>query len=300
MFLAAFTMVAVAAEEAHALLPVYRCAYDFQTKTDAQVRRQWAQQGRLANPWKYMVNGALSPDPRYWDPQYTQSAIDYAAQGDQVYPSFVDPGAGYAIWKPSYVYSLNTPYTFKPAAVFMDGVCLGGCYTPDQAVLFADGEVPIESAMKENRKDLLTLSPDATLDALSFFTNEVGMFIADKVPTEQEILTFHTEGGGELKVTLEHPLVAEDGTMRMAQRFMVGDSLLREDGSPDVIKDITKTKWVGQAYNLKPVTTDFVTNILVAQGFLNGSLRYQHEWVELANRELLRKSIPEGALPTKR
>jgi hypothetical protein len=221
------------------------------------------------------------------------------AQGIQVYPGYVDPATGYGVWRPATAVTSATPYTTKPPQVFMDGICMAGCYTPDQAVLFDNGAVPIEKAMASSLTGLTTLAPDATVDAISFITNTVGMYLADKVPAEQDILTFRTESGGEIKVTLEHPLVSENGTVRAARYFQAGETLLREDGSLDVIREIKQNKQLVKAYNLQPITTDKVSNILVAQGFLSGSLRYQHEWVEDVNREILRKNVPDEVIPVR-
>jgi hypothetical protein len=299
--IAAFALVAAVTGEASALLPAYRCWYDQLDNTNALARRQWAQAGRNANPYNFTVNGALAPDYRFWDSTYTADATAYANQipAVQVYPGYVDPNNGYAVWKPAQVITVNTPFTTKPAAVFMDGICMGGCYTPDQAILFDEGEVPIERAMSEGLPGLLTLTSDSTAESLSFFKNTVDFYLADKVAAEQDILFFRTQSGGELKVTLEHPLLSEDGTIRSAKQFQAGDSLVREDGSPDVIRSIEEQKQFVKAYNLQPVTTDKVSNILVAQGFLNGSLRYQHQWVEDANRALLRKNVPDDVIPVR-
>jgi hypothetical protein len=290
---ASFVFVSVLATEASALLPTYRCSYDQITDPAvAQLRRQWAQSGRNANVYGYPGG----TDPRFWDPTYTTDSLAYAAQGVQVYPGYVDPNNGYAVWKPAAPITNSTPYTYKPPAVFMDGICMAGCYTPDQTVFFEDGAVPIGTAMEKNLTGLMTLTPASTADAMSFFVNKVDMYIVDKVPAAQEILTFRTESGGELKVTLEHPLLSEDGTVRSAREFRPGESLLRKDGSPDMIMQIDRNKWTGKAHNLQPITTDKVSNILLAQGFLSGSLRFQHQWVEDVNREVLRKNVPDDVI----
>ncbi len=71
----------------------------------------------------------------------------------------------------------------------------------------------------------------------------------------------------------------------------------REDGSFDVIVSIDKKQLYTQTYNLRPVTTDLLSNIVVAQGFLNGSARFQSEFVDELNRVLLRANIPRDVIP---
>lgn len=193
----------------------------------------------------------------------------------------------------------NVSYTYKGDSgdIYNEWVCEPGCYTPDQEIRFADGYVPIVRAVEAGMIDVVTLTPESTFDRLSFMTNEVQNYTFDMKPVEQEILIFTTESGRQLKVTTQHPIVAEDGTIRPAMDFREGERLVREDGSLDPITSIESTQWVGQTYNLRPVTTDLVSNVLVAQGFLNGSLRYQVEYVQELNRLILRENIPVDAIP---
>jgi hypothetical protein len=54
---------------------------------------------------------------------------------------------------------------------------------------------------------------------------------------------------------------------------------------------------VTKVYNLRPATTDLMTNIIVAQGYLNGSARYQSEYLKYLNRVLIRQNIPAELIP---
>ncbi|MFP2907631.1 hypothetical protein ACLESD_21785 [Pyxidicoccus sp. 3LFB2] len=58
-------------------------------------------------------------------------------------------------------------------------------------------------------------------------------------------------------------------------------------------KDLVVTK----AYNVRPVTTDLTSNILVAQGFLSGSQRFQSEYLTEMNRLIIRSNVPDGIVP---
>ncbi len=124
------------------------------------------------------------------------------------------------MWKPIPNNSITpaTPYNVKPQQVMMDGICQAGCYTPDQAVLFGPGSVPIREAQETGLRDVITLAPDATAESVSFMRNTVASFVFDKVDSYQDILTFRTESGGELKVTLEHPLMTQDGALHPARQ----------------------------------------------------------------------------------
>jgi hypothetical protein len=174
------------------------------------------------------------------------------------------------------------------------GECQVGCYTPEQKVRFSTGEVGIAEALQSHRTDLITLAPDASMDRLSFQTGRVVAYTADVVDAEQTILNIRTRLGGHLRVTTNHPVLDGTGVMKQADEFQEGDELVREDGSLDPIVSIEKELYFGKTYNLKPSTYDAVTNIVVAQGFLNGSGRYQDKSVIEGNRILLRQNIPDS------
>ena len=172
--------------------------------------------------------------------------------------------------------------------------CVIGCYTPEQKLRFSTGEVTIREAMQSHRTDVVTLSPDATMDRLSFQTGQVVAYTADVVDAEQPILNIRTRLGGHLRVTTNHPILDGTGVMKQADAFQEGDELVREDGSLDPIASIEKELYFGKTYNLKPSTYDTTTNIVVAQGFLNGSGRYQDKTVTENGRVLLRQNIPDA------
>ena len=171
------------------------------------------------------------------------------------------------------------------------GLCVAGCYTEDTALQFADGPMGIKSAALSSKGDLVTLSPDATFDNLATVTNKVDRYTTDVVEALQTIYTLRMSSGGRLRVTNEHPLLGPDGVIRQAQTLKVGDSLVRADGKPDPIVDIQVAKVMGKVYNVRPVTTDYVSNVVIAGGYLNGSLRYQNEFLDTINSLILRRSL---------
>ena len=77
----------------------------------------------------------------------------------------------------------------------------------------------------------------------------------------------------------------------------MGDELVRADGSLDPIVKIDRTIHEGKVYNLRPVSEDHVSNVLVAQGFLVGSSRFQNDDVEYMNRVILYTSVPQQTIP---
>jgi hypothetical protein len=187
----------------------------------------------------------------------------------------------------------------QPAATpfHVNGYCESACYTPEQELLFSDGYVPILEAVNTLREDLITLTPDSTLDNLQLHTNRTYSYTREIRDAEHTIFVLTTESGGKLSVTHEHPVINGEGRMVQAQTLKVGDSLVKADGTLDPIVDIQKTTHFGKVYNLAPVTTDLVSNVLVAQGFLVGSVRFQNDEVGYINRIILYRGMPAEHIP---
>lgn len=184
----------------------------------------------------------------------------------------------------------------RPADVFLFSMCEYGCFAPEQKLLFSSGETAIESAIAQRKLDLVTLAPNATFDSLTYVGNEVGAYTADVAAQRQELVEIRMESGRVLRVTTGHPLIAEDGTIRLAREFQLGDRLIRKDGGFDAIVGFNSVDYVGKVYNVKPVTTDATSNVVVAEGYLSASQRYQTPVVQYLNRKIIRRSVPDWAL----
>jgi len=175
--------------------------------------------------------------------------------------------------------------------------CESSCYAPDQEVLFAGGATPIVDAIQKQRTDLITLAPDATLDNLQVQTNDVYSYTSETRDSEHILYEIITESGGKLRLTNEHPVVNSEGRMVRAQDLKVNDELLKLDGTRERIVSVERGTHYGKVYNLRPVSRDQVSNVLVAQGFLVGSARYQNEDVRLMNRIILQLAVPQEVMP---
>ncbi|WP_224240221.1 Hint domain-containing protein [Hyalangium gracile] len=182
-------------------------------------------------------------------------------------------------------------------AFHVNGYCEAACYTPEQKILFSSGEVPILEAVRSLREDLITLTPDSTLDNLRLQRNSTYSYTRELRDAEQKLCIITTQSGGKLSVTLEHPVINGEGRIVQAQTLEVGDALVKADGTLDPIVDIQRTTYFGKVYNIAPVSTDLVSNILVAQGYLVGSVRFQNDEARYLNRILLYQSVPDDVLP---
>ena len=175
--------------------------------------------------------------------------------------------------------------------------CVSSCYAPDQNLRFSGGDVNVVVAMKARRDDLVTLTPGASLDDLSLQTSRVASYTTEIRDAENVIYKLTTASGGSLKVTNEHPMITSSGRLVQAQQLAVGNELLKADGTPDPIIGIEKTTYFGRVYNIKPVSTEPVANILIAQGYLVGSSRFQNDDVSYMNRILLLHQVPDEVMP---
>ncbi|HET9624875.1 MAG TPA: Hint domain-containing protein [Kofleriaceae bacterium] len=227
------------------------------------------------------------------------------------YPSFdtTVSGTGTALFPPPNA-NINSPCTlftdpngvtpYTGANYFVAFYCAAGCYTADQQVAFGKGDEKIIDAYTELRNDVVTLAPDATLDDPRTQVSPVLSYTRDAREGNQVIYIVTTQSGGQLKVTNSHPVMVSDGVsgkLVMAEKLHVGDELVKADGTPDAVASIEKQNYFGRAYNLQPVTTDHVQNILIAQGYLVGSLRFQNDDLNYMNRALLFRAVPTEVVP---
>lgn len=178
------------------------------------------------------------------------------------------------------------------------GVCTSGCYQGDQNLLFAEGNVEIAQAMEANLKNVVTLSSQATLEKPSSQLSPIRNFLASIRDAQHELLEFRTLSGGALTVTVEHPLLDSEGKMRRADTFKNGEALVQASGQADPIVSIVGKTTFGKVYNLDVQSEGSLENIVIAQGFLNGSLFYQNGGgVAKLNQVIFRQSVlPSGLL----
>jgi len=189
------------------------------------------------------------------------------------------------------------PANTSVTGFFVNGFCTSSCYTPDEQVSFASGDQPIAKALDGMITGVKTLTADSTIDNFALQTDDVQSYTREIHDSTHVIFDIVTKSGGELKVTDKHPVIVDSGRVVEAQSLKVGDKLIKADGARDVIISVTKTSYFGKVYNLKPVSLNHVSNIIVAQGFLVGSSRYQNEDVDYMNRVILGRSIPKSVIP---
>jgi hypothetical protein len=183
---------------------------------------------------------------------------------------------------------------------FVVAYCESSCYTPDQNLRFSTGDVNILEAANALRDDLVVLSSDATLDSPSTKVSRVYSYTRELRDAKMPIWKVTTASGASLSITAEHPVLVsngQDGRLIKAEKLREGDDLVKADGTPDPIVHIEKTSYFGKVYNIKPTATEHVSNILIAQGLLVGSARFQNDDIAYMNRALLFRAVPDEVMP---
>lgn len=101
--------------------------------------------------------------------------------------------------------------------------------------------------------------------------NEFGVksFVKDLIPTEQKILEINTRSGKTVRVSLNHPLLTEDFTMKQAQDLTLNNSLITSAGEADPITSINQVKYFGKLHNMYVDTPRLEQSLYIVQGLIS-------------------------------
>ena len=216
----------------------------------------------------------------------------------QLFPPPPIPGSNPPVYpNDCSLYTNQTGTTKYVGTWYMNGYCTSSCYTPEQEIRFATGNEKILDAMNALSNNVTTLAPGSTLQKIQLKTDSVASYTRDLHESTQVIFHIRTASGGELRVTDKHPVILAQGRVVEARSLKAGDQLIKANGAHDRIVSVTKTTHLGKVYNIKPRSTNRVSNILIAQGYLVGSSRYQNEDVDYINRIILGRSMPAHVIP---
>ncbi|SMF34858.1 hypothetical protein [Pseudobacteriovorax antillogorgiicola] len=269
-----------------------RCENDSLNTATARVRLLWAKNSKIIplrtfNKWYYTV--VIDEDTL--ESKVTLDPLPY-------YPTFGkwDAAAKKVVggyWKPE---AHGMP-DVVPAPNTWIGSCRASCYTPYQQILTDNGYMEIQDALDSLYPTIATVKLGSTLESVDLEFSDIGKYVISGDDSLHDIVTLVTEDGGEIEVTDNHPLVDGKGYIREAKTFDIGDQLVTEDGLKVSITAIDSKEFYGQVYNYEPKQESLLGNIVVAQGFLNGSARYQSSYKSYLDRELVRTQIDPNLLP---
>ncbi|QRK13481.1 hypothetical protein JQX13_06105 [Archangium violaceum] len=174
------------------------------------------------------------------------------------------------------------------------GTCVAGCFTPSQHVDFGGRDVTVPEAYASGLTQVTALTADARLDALSFGNQPIRSYVAGD--TQEDIFLLQSSDGRRIEVTSTHPMLLADGTMVKAHALKEGDRLLGSDGSKLELSSVSVFSFKGKVWNVRPASQNKTENVMSAEGFLTGSVRYQNEWASDDYRLSIREEVDVSGL----
>lgn len=269
-----------------------RCSHDSLSNTEAQGRYEWMVKCQNQLP---IVKEFLE---HFDDVQKGNYAID--SKGQHLYPSFMNRATNPE--KPWIAPKNKNAACTMPATAYVATVCVSSCATPEQLILAEEAAnsknmkyVPFIEALTKNYGFVASLQSAQSMGSKAVQKTKVDQWVTELLDTEHDILVFRMKSGREIKVTTNHTLVASNGYMKVAKDFKVGDNLVQLGGVLDPIVSITPAKHLGKVYNVFVKSSAIHHNILVLNGYLNGSAYFQNDGAKQLNRSLFRKTMTQGA-----
>lgn len=267
----------------------HRCSQDSLSNSEAFGRHQWMNKCRNEVP---AIDDFLN--------MLEDIHKEAKNKGRNVYPTFmIADSKKEKAWK--------APVTDKascdvPKGAYVAAVCLSSCATPEQQILaYAKANVkakytPFKTAHDERYGFVSTLMSHSSMSSKQTQKTKVDQWVTELVDSDHTILEFRTASGGLIRLTPNHPVVADDGTMRLAGEFKVGDNLVKLGGSLDRITSIDTLGYFGKVYNVFVNSADPAQNVVITQGFLNGTAYFQNEGQANLNRTIFRQNLVKGAV----
>jgi hypothetical protein len=273
----------------------HRCSQDSLTTDQAQGRYDWMVkcQGQFPVIKEFLTNFA--------DVQIKLGYKRYASLGSgnqEIYATFMD--RAFNPEKPWIAPTKATAPCVMPTTAYIATVCVSSCATPEQQIMAEDAAskkmkyTTFIDALTANTAYVATLKEE-NLKSKAVAKIKVNQWVTELVDTQHDILVFKMKSGRELRVTPNHPVLAQDGMMRTAAEFKVGDSLIQLGGDLDKVVSIAPIKHFGKVYNLFVESDEAVKNIVVTNGYLNGSAYFQNAGAKDMNRSLFRTNMTRGA-----
>lgn len=105
------------------------------------------------------------------------------------------------------------------------------------------------------------------------------------------MLILEGENGRRLEVSPNHAIVAADGSVVPANTLREGDGILDQYWHVVPLLKIQTREYEGTVMNILPQSREKKENILIAEGFLTGSMRFQNQWARQSFRLMLRDNL---------
>lgn len=274
-------------------LVAHRCSQDSLSNEEANGRYKWLLKCRDQVP---AIDEFLTAFEGY-EKMTIYKTENLILNGRIVYPTFL-----YKSGKPWLAPKSDKGSCSVPDGVYIATVCLASCATPEQMILsqeVANGKLKYATfleAMQNDFKFVASLASNSSMSSKRVQKTAVDQWVTELIDGNHDILEFTMKSGGSLQLTPNHPLVAADGSMKLAGDFKVGDSVVKLGGERDPIVGIRPFVHYGKVYNVFVKSNEIHKNIVVTNGYLNGTAFFQNEGAQNLNRVLLRGALIKGVL----
>jgi PKD repeat protein len=187
-----------------------------------------------------------------------------------------------------------------PSTVYVAAVCLSSCATPEQNIMVEDDAtkslvyMTFGEAWQKKIAFVATLQSESQMSSKDVIHTKVDQWVTELIDTDHEVLEFRMKSGGQLRVTPNHPLLGSDAILRLSSDFKVGDKLVKLGGETDEIVSITSSNYFGKVYNVFVKSAAVHKNIVVTNGYLNGTAMFQNEGAEFVNIQLFKGKLING------
>jgi PKD domain-containing protein len=268
----------------------YRCSQDSLSNEEANGRYQWMLKCQDQVP---VIKEFLE---KFDHVTADNNNIDTSER--KLYPTFMDRSTKPE--KPWIAPKKVSGRCVVPSTVYVAAVCVSSCATPEQQIIAdvkAQGQgkyVSFIEALTKNYSHVVTLKNTDSIKNKAVEKTAVSQWVTELIDGEHDIIVFTMKSGRSIKLTPNHPVVAADGMMKLASDFKVGDSLVELGGHLDPIESLDHIKHYGKVYNLFVKSSEIQKNIVITNGYLNGTAFFQNEGAQNMNRSLFKNKLTQG------
>lgn len=271
-----------------------RCSHDSLSNTEAKGRYDWMVkcQDQLPVIKEFLASFA----------DVTVSVggkkVGLGSAGQELYATFMDraynPEKAWIAPKKA-----NAACTM-PATAYVATVCVSSCATPEQQILAEDvvskklKYMSFIDAFTQQTANVGTMQSADSLNKNAVVKTKVDQWVSELVDGNHEILVFKMKSGRELRVTKNHPILDKDGSMKVAEEFKIGEALVQSGGTLDPIVSINEISYFGKVYNVFVQSNAPHKNVVLINGYLNGSAFFQNAGAKEMNRTIFRNNMTRG------
>lgn len=268
----------------------HRCSQDSLSNSEANGRYQWMLkcQDKVPVIKEFLEN--------FDHVKVAGNSIDTSSR--KLYPTFMNRATKPE--KPWIAPKVATGSCTVPATVYIAAVCVSSCATPEQQIVAdvkAQGPgkyVSFIEALTKNYSHVVTLKNANSMASRAVEKTPVAQWVTELIDGDHDIIVFTMKSGRSIKLTPNHPVVAANGMMKQASEFKVGDSLVELGGRLDPIVSLEHMNHYGKVYNLFVKSSEIQKNIVITNGYLNGTAFFQNEGAQNMNRSLFKNKMTKG------